>query len=110
MKHLLFITILFSAFMSNGQDNLRDYSFTSIDGETINLTRFEGKKLLFINVASRCGFTGQYRELQELHERYGEEVILIGFPCDQFGGQEPGEEAQIKSFCEKNYGVTFLMA
>lgn len=110
MKHLLFITILFSAFMSNGQDNLRDYSFTSIDGETINLTRFEGKKLLFINVASRCGFTGQYRELQELHERHGEEVILIGFPCDQFGGQEPGEEAQIKSFCEKNYGVTFLMA
>ena len=70
MKHLLLITILFSAFMSNGQDNLRDYSFTSIDGETINLTRFEGKKLLFINVASRCGFTGQYRELQELHERY----------------------------------------
>ena len=96
--------------MSNGQGNLHDYSFKNIDGETVNLQLFKGKKLLFINVASRCGFTGQYKALQELHEMYGEKVVLIGFPCDQFGGQEPGEESEIKSFCEKNYGVTFLMA
>ena len=63
-----------------------------------------------MNVASKCGFTGQYEQLQELHEKYGDKLALIGFPCDQFGGQEPGSEEEIKGFCQKNYGVEFLMA
>lgn len=90
--------------------NIYDYSFTSIDGQEVKLDQFKGKKILFVNVASKCGFTPQYAELQELHEKFGEKVVLIGFPCNQFMGQEPKEEAEIKEFCQKNYGVTFLMA
>lgn len=90
--------------------SIYDYSFVSIDGETISLEQFKGKKVLFVNVASKCGFTGQYEQLQELHEKYGNQLVLIGFPCDQFGGQEPGSEEEIKGFCQKNYGVEFLMA
>jgi glutathione peroxidase len=90
--------------------SIYDYSFTNIDGEEVKLEKFKGKKILFVNVASKCGFTGQYKELQELHQTYGEKVVLIGFPCDQFGGQEPGTEEEIKTFCTKNYGVEFLMA
>ena len=97
--------------MSNAQsDSLYSYAFLDIEGNEISLGEFKGKKILFVNVASECGFTGQYTELQELHSKYGEQVVLIGFPCDQFGGQEPGSESDIKSFCQKNYGVTFLMA
>lgn len=110
MKLILSILLLNLALMSNAQDSLYQYSFTNIDGGEVSLESFKGKKILFVNVASECGFTGQYKELQELHDKYGDKVVLIGFPCDQFGGQEPGTETQIKTFCEKNYGVTFLMA
>jgi len=96
--------------MSAAQDSIYNYSFIDIEGTTVQLESFKGKKIMFVNVASECGFTGQYKELQELHEAYSNNVVLIGFPCDQFGGQEPGSETEIKSFCEKNYGVTFLMA
>lgn len=89
--------------------SIYDYSFISIDGETVSMEKFKGKKILFVNVASKCGFTGQYKELQELHEKFGDKIAPIGFPCDQFGGQEPGNEEEIKSFCQKNYGVEFLM-
>ena len=87
-----------------------DYSFKDIDGNDVALSSFKGKKILFVNVASKCGFTPQYAELQELHEKFGDKVVIIGFPCDQFGGQEPGSEEEIQSFCQKNYGVEFLMA
>lgn len=87
-----------------------DYSFKDIDGNDVALSLFKGKKILFVNVASKCGFTPQYAELQELHEKFGDKVVIIGFPCDQFGGQEPGSEEEIQSFCQKNYGVEFLMA
>ena len=111
MKTVLTGIILFAALMSNAQsDTIYSYSFNDIEGNTISLESFKGKKIIFINVASECGFTGQYKELQELHEAHGENTVLIGFPCDQFGGQEPGSESDIKAFCEKNYGVTFLMA
>ena len=97
--------------MSNAQkDVIYSLSFNDIEGNETSLSKFKGKKVLFVNVASECGFTGQYKELQELHSQYSEDLVLIGFPCDQFGGQEPGTETEIKSFCEKNYGVTFLMA
>lgn len=110
MKLILF-TLLFFAHMSTAQTpSIHDYSFININGETVSLSTFKGKKLLLVNVASECGYTGQYKELQALHEQYGDQLIIIGFPCDQFGGQEPGTEEEIKQFCEKNYGVTFLMA
>ena len=92
------------------QTSIYDLSFDDISGNKVNLSDFKGKKIMFVNTASECGFTGQYTELQELHEKYGDKVVLIGFPCNQFGGQEPGSEAEVKSFCQKNYGVTFLMA
>lgn len=110
MKSQLSILFILFAFMSNAQDSLYQYTFNDIDGNEISLESFKGKKILFVNVASECGFTKQYTELQELHTTFSEELVLIGFPCDQFGGQEPGSETEIKSFCEKNFGVTFLMA
>ncbi|MFP5470724.1 MAG: glutathione peroxidase [Bacteroidia bacterium] len=87
-----------------------DFSFTSIDGKEIKLSQFKGKKLLLVNTASQCGFTPQYEELQELHKKYKDKLVVIGFPCNDFGEQEPGSEKDIKSFCQKNYGVTFLLS
>jgi len=89
---------------------LYDYSFIDIDGNDVKLSSFEGKKILIVNVASKCGFTPQYEGLQKLHEQYGDQLVIIGFPCNQFLKQEPGGEGEIKEFCQKNYGVDFLMA
>lgn len=80
-----------------------------IDGNPINMTNFKGKKILFVNVASKCGFTPQYAELQKLHEAHQDKLVIIGLPCNQFGGQEPGTGKEIKTFCQKNYGVEFLI-
>jgi len=99
--------------MKNNPDNkeksIYDIELTSLSGEQINLSDFKGKKILFVNVASKCGYTSQYKYLQELSEKYGEKVEVIGLPCNQFGNQEPGSKSEIKEFCTKNYGVTFLM-
>ena len=81
----------------------------SVYGEKINLADFKGKKILFVNVASECGFTKQYKDLQSLHEKYQDKLVIIGLPCNQFGGQEPGDAEQIESFCSLNYGVEFLI-
>jgi len=86
-----------------------DFKLKTIDGAEISLSKFKGKKLLLINVASECGYTPQYKNLQALHEQYGSKLVLIGFPANNFGKQEPGTNTEIKSFCTKNYGVTFLM-
>jgi len=91
-------------------DNVYQFTVTSIDGKEINLSQFEGKKLLLVNTASECGFTKQYAGLQELSEKYGDKVVVIGFPANNFGGQEPGSNTDIQGFCEKNFGVTFLLA
>jgi glutathione peroxidase len=107
---LLVITVLFFKMANAQNSSIYSYDFISLSGDTIELSSFKGKKILFVNVASKCGFTGQYTELQELHDTHGEDLVLIGFPCNQFGGQEPGTEAEIQAFCQKNYGVTFLMA
>ncbi len=87
-----------------------DFSFTSIDGQKINLSEFKGKNILIVNTASKCGFTKQYKDLQALHETYGEDLVIIGFPANNFKGQEPGSNEEIQSFCERNYGVTFLLS
>lgn len=81
----------------------------SLQGQPIDLSTFENKKILFVNVASKCGFTPQYKELQQLHNTYKEELVVIGVPCNQFGQQEPGDSNEIKAFCELNYGVSFLI-
>ncbi len=91
-------------------DNVYQFTVTSIDGKKINLSQFEGKKMLLVNTASECGFTKQYAGLQELSEKYGDKVVVIGFPANNFGGQEPGDNSEIQGFCEKNFGVTFLLA
>ena len=89
--------------------NLYDIAINSIDGKAIDLSSFKGKKILIVNVASKCGFTKQYKDLQKLSDSYKESLIVIGVPCNQFGKQEPGDAAEIQNFCQMNYGVTFLI-
>ena len=85
-----------------------DFSATSIDGVDTPLSTFKGKALLIVNVASKCGFTPQYKGLERLYEKYKSQGLeILGFPCNQFGGQEPGGEDEIKRFCEQNFGVSF---
>ncbi len=92
------------------QENIYDFKFNSIDGNEISFSDYKGKKILIVNTASECGFTPQYEELQMLHKAHGDQLVIIGFPANNFGGQEPGSNHEIASFCKKNYGVTFLMA
>lgn len=82
----------------------------SLQRNEINLSDFKGKYILFVNVASKCGFTPQYKDLQKLYESYQDKLMIIGVPCNQFGKQEPGNETEIEEFCEVNYGVTFLIS
>ena len=89
--------------------NLYDIQINSLDGSPIDFRDFKGQYLLFVNVASKCGFTGQYEGLQRLYDNYKGKLMVVGVPCNQFGQQEPGSYQQIKSFCKENYGVSFLM-
>jgi len=87
-----------------------DFNAISLDGQAVDMEQYRGKVLLFVNTASACGYTPQYAGLEELQRHYGERgLVVLGFPCNQFGHQEPGTEAEIGAFCEKNYGVTFPM-
>lgn len=87
-----------------------NFTMKSIDGTDVKLSKYLGNVVVVVNTASRCGLTPQYESLQELHTKYAPKgVKVLGFPCNQFGGQEPGTEADIKTFCSKNYGVTFDM-
>jgi glutathione peroxidase len=96
--------------MSASPDSIYAFTAESLGGESVNLDTFRDKVVLIVNVASECGFTPQYKGLQELYARFaGRGFDVLGFPCNQFGKQEPGDAAQIGSFCEKNYGVTFPM-
>lgn len=84
-----------------------DFTITGIDGKTINFADYKGKRILVVNVASECGYTPQYEQLQELYEEMKDKLVVVGFPCNDFGGQEPGEAAEIQNFCKVRYGVTF---
>jgi glutathione peroxidase len=87
-----------------------DFAAQSLSGEEVPLKRFEGQVLLIVNTASACGFTPQYKGLQELHQKYADRgLAVLGFPCNQFGAQEPGDATQISQFCETQYAVTFPM-
>lgn len=92
------------------QSDFYTFKLKSLDGTTeIDFSKFKGKKVLLVNVASQCGFTPQYKPLQELHEKHGDKIVVLGFPANNFGAQEPGSNEQIATFCKKNYGVTFQM-
>ena len=110
MKYLYLITLLINLTIMNAQQSVHEFTITSIDGVEKSLSDFKGKKMLFVNTASQCGYTPQYMELQSVHESHGDKLVIIGFPANNFGRQEPGSNDQIKSFCQKNYGVTFLMS
>jgi glutathione peroxidase len=86
-----------------------DFKMKDINGQEVDFSQFKGKKLLLVNVASKCGYTKQYEDLQKLHQEQGEEVTIIGFPANNFGGQEPGTNEEIKEFCSSKFGVTFMM-
>jgi glutathione peroxidase len=93
-----------------GEKSVYDYSMTSIEGKAIPLSTYKGKVLLIVNVASRCGFTPQYKDLEALYRKYQDQgFTILGFPANNFLGQEPGTDAEIKAFCTLNYGVTFPM-
>ena len=90
--------------------NVYDFVATDIKGKDVALRQFEGKALLIVNTASACGFTPQYDGLEKLHQQYGARgLVVLGFPCNQFGAQEPGAESEIASFCKLNHGVTFTL-
>ncbi|MEJ7609787.1 MAG: glutathione peroxidase [Ferruginibacter sp.] len=95
---------------ANNLSSIHQFSVKALDGSTINLADYKGKKMLIVNTASECGYTPQYKDLETLYEKYKDRLVIIGFPANDFGSQEPGTNADIKSFCQKNYGVTFPMA
>ena len=101
--------VLFSFSTNNAQKSIYDVEINDIIGDPIDLYEFKGKHILFVNVASECGFTKQYSGLEQLHRQFRDNLIVIGLPCNQFGGQEPGSEKEILQFCEKNFDVSFLL-
>lgn len=107
MKTLLIASLLFV--MLTGS-SFYDFKVAGLDGKEIDFAKFKGKKVLVVNTASECGYTPQYAELQKLADKYKDKLVVIGFPANNFGGQEPGSNEEIGAFCKKNYGVTFPMA
>ena len=100
----------FNKTMSNNTETFFDLNVNSISGDVLNLSKLKGKTILLVNVASNCGFTKQYEDLQNLYDSYKNKgFIVIGMPSNQFGGQEPGAETEIKKFCETNFNITFQM-
>ena len=91
--------------------NLHSFKANTLEGKEFDFASLKGKKVLIVNTASECGYTPQYKDLQALYTKYSSKnFVIIGFPCNDFGGQEPGNGSEIKSFCQKNYGVTFPLA
>jgi glutathione peroxidase len=100
---------LFSKQVAVAQKSIYEFKVPSLDGKEIDFNQFKGKWILIVNTASKCGYTPQYASLQKLHELYGSKVAVLGFPANNFLWQEPGSNKDIAGFCEKNYGVSFLM-
>ena len=105
-KILLIAFALFAA----GPASIHKFKVSSIDGDKIDFSSFKGKKILIVNTASKCGYTPQYADLERLNKAYKNKLVIVGFPANNFGGQEPGSNEQIAEFCQKNYGVSFIMA
>jgi len=105
MLRIAFLALGFAFFTS-----VYDFKVTALDGTNIDLSKFKGKKMLIVNTASKCGNTPQYEALEKLYEQYKDKLVIIGFPANNFGGQEPGSNGEIQEFCKKNYGVSFPMS
>ena len=101
--------MIFLSSIVNAQSSIYNISLNDINGDTIDLNNFRGKYIMFVNVASECGFTKQYKDLEILYQKFKNKLVIIGLPCNQFGGQEPLEEKEIQQFCKKNFGVSFLL-
>jgi glutathione peroxidase len=119
MKKLLFagLCLVLLSFVSHdiktnfmNISTIYQFKVPSLDGGTIDFSKFKGKKILVVNTASKCGYTPQYAELEKLYKTHGDKLVIVGFPANNFGSQEPGSNDDIKEFCTKNYGVTFPMA
>lgn len=104
-KILLIAFALFAA----GPASIHKFKVSSIDGDKIDFSSFKGKKILIVNTASKCGYTPQYADLERLHKAYKDKLVIVGFPANNFGGQEPGTNEEIKEFCSTEFGVTFPM-
>jgi glutathione peroxidase len=97
-------------FITSAPSTVYTFKLKTIDGKDFSLAKYKGKKLLIVNTASKCGFTPQYAELQKLADQYKDKVVVVGFPANNFGGQEPGTNSEVKEFCQKNFGVTFPLS
>ena len=100
---------MMTTFVLNAQ-SIHTFKVAGIDGKQINLAAYKGKKILIVNTASKCGYTPQYESLQKVYDQYKDKLVILGFPCNQFGGQEPGTNEEIVAFCKQNYGVNFPLA
>ena len=90
--------------------SIYEFKVNGIEGKSIDFSDFKGKKILIVNTASKCGYTPQYADLEKLHQKYKDKLVIIGFPANNFGNQEPGSNEEIAEFCQRNYGVSFTMA
>ncbi|HRP31632.1 MAG TPA: glutathione peroxidase [Agriterribacter sp.] len=105
MIRLILLSLSFVAASS-----IYDFKVNGLEGGTIDFSQYKGKKILIVNTASKCGFTPQYKDLEQLYEQHKDKLVIVGFPANNFMHQEPGTNAEIKEFCEKNYGVSFPMS
>jgi glutathione peroxidase len=123
MRHLIVLTLIALVACTNAANKqsepmqtqtdtrtIHDFKVKALNGGIIDFSQFKGKKILIVNVASECGYTYQYEDLQKLSEEYKEKLVIVGFPSNDFGGQEPGSAEEIQQFCQKNYSVTFPLA
>src|SRR5436190_16394280 len=107
MKTLM-LSLILVATLTGG--SIYDFKVPGLDGSDIDFSKYKGKKIMIVNTASMCGNTPQYSDLEKLYEKYKDKLVIVGFPANNFGQQEPGSNGEIQEFCKKNYGVTFPMA
>lgn len=112
MKYFLTLVavVMLSAFTMPANNSIHSFKVKSIDGGMIDFAKYKGKKILVVNVASQCGYTRQYEGLQKLYDAHKDKLVIVGFPANNFGSQEPGSDGEIAQFCKARFGVTFPMA
>lgn len=111
MKYLsVLLALALMAFVPASKPSIHSFKVESIDGGVIDFSKFKGKKILVVNTASKCGYTNQYEGLEKLYDQYKDKLVIVGFPANNFGGQEPGTNAEIKEFCSSKFDVSFPMA
>ncbi|MEN9299219.1 MAG: hypothetical protein RLZZ429_1532 [Bacteroidota bacterium] len=112
MKYILALVavVIMSAFTLPDNGSIHSFKVKSIEGGTIDFAKFKGKKILVVNTASKCGYTPQYDALQKVYDQYKDKLVIVGFPANNFGGQEPGSDGEIQEFCKARFGVKFPLA